>query len=358
MRVTRLEITNLRAIPHATFHFQPGFNLLLGANGIGKTTVLDALAACLAGAAAQHQRRNNGALGALTDGDIHHAADTMTLACRFRADDTEYTYHIHRDRHADTHGAFQDAPPTTVATGLLSRTDRGESLSDHAHWLQSPPPAAAPAIARVLAIMLPGYAGLRASADEPPRLLIERCDSADPITLDGRQLSDGERGLLDLTLALTRRLLEANPDLPSPTEQGEAVVLIDELELHLHPRRQRRLVHDLGTAFPRCQFIATTHSPQIVGEVEGDRIQIIHPECVYSPSYAYGTDSSRILAEIMDTPPRNSKVGELLSKISREMSQEDYDAARKLIQDLAAIVGENDPEVVRAISHLEFMEDD
>ena len=52
-----------------------------------------------------------------------------------------------------------------------------------------------------------------------------------------------------------------------PLSEGHAIVLIDELDLHLHPKWQRQIVHNLTKAFPRCQFIATTHSPQIIGEV-------------------------------------------------------------------------------------------
>ena len=171
-----------------------------------------------------------------------------------------------------------------------------------------------------------------------------------------RHLSDGERGVLALVLDLTRRLAQANPEIPDPAAEAEAVVLIDELELHLHPGWQRRIVRNLTETFPKCQFIATTHSPQIIGEVEHDRIQIMADGEVYPPTHSFGVDSSRVLEEIMDAEPRAAEVEELLNKVSREVGTQRYDNARGLLVQLVDRLGENDPEVTRIITLLEFME--
>jgi predicted ATP-binding protein involved in virulence len=95
----------------------------------------------------------------------------------------------------------------------------------------------------------------------------------DGMLLDARQLSDGERGLLALVLDLAKRLSQANPGLSDPVKLGEAVVLIDELDLHLHPKWQRTIVERLTKVFPRCQFIATT-LPQIVAAVEPSKCSL------------------------------------------------------------------------------------
>lgn len=129
-----------------------------------------------------------------------------------------------------------------------------------------------------------------------------------PTTLEVSQLSDGERGILALVLDLTRRLAQANPSMEDPAAEAEAVVLIDELDLHLHPKWQRQIVTKLTKTFPKCQFIATTHSPQIVGEVGHRRIQMIADGQVYSPTHSYGVDSSRVLEEIMGANPRAEKI--------------------------------------------------
>ena len=171
-----------------------------------------------------------------------------------------------------------------------------------------------------------------------------------------RQLSDGERGTLALVLDLTRRLAQANPGLADPAAEAGAVVLIDEIDLHLHPKWQRQIVHNLAAAFPRCQFIATTHSPQVIGEVEHDRIQIIADGQVYSPTHSFGVDSSRVLEEIMDADPRTKEVEDLLSQVSQRMGKQQFERARELLAQLVDQLGEDDPEVTRIRTLLDFME--
>ncbi len=78
------------------------------------------------------------------------------------------------------------------------------------------------------------------------------------------QLSDGERSIIALVFDLARRLAQLNEREPNPAEIGEGIVLIDELDLHLHPKWQRRVIEDLRRTFPKIQFICTTHSPFLI----------------------------------------------------------------------------------------------
>ena len=205
-------------------------------------------------------------------------------------------------------------------------------------------------------LFLPGFRNLRTGGEgaRGGSLLIDR----DATTLPVRLLSDGERGVLAVVLDLTRRLARANPEMTDPAAEAEAVVLIDEIELHLHPAWQRRIVTNLTRTFPKCQFIATTHSPQVIGEVEHDRIQIIADGQVYSPSHSFGVDSSRVLEEVMGADPRTEEVKALLSKISRTIGDNLYDDARALLTELSRRLGENDPEVTRIRTLLDFMTGD
>lgn len=82
-------------------------------------------------------------------------------------------------------------------------------------------------------------------------------------TLDLMQLSDGYKTLLGLVIDLSMRLGLANPHLDDPLG-AEAIVMIDEVDLHLHPSWQRRVLADLLRTFPNTQFIVTTHSPFII----------------------------------------------------------------------------------------------
>jgi len=86
----------------------------------------------------------------------------------------------------------------------------------------------------------------------------------------------------------------------------EGVVLIDEIELHLHPAWQRRVIGDLRRAFPRIQFVATTHSAQVIGAAKREWIRLL----VAGESHAFGVDhvegrdANSILADVMGVRPR------------------------------------------------------
>jgi predicted ATP-binding protein involved in virulence len=116
------------------------------------------------------------------------------------------------------------------------------------------------------------------------------------------QLSDGEKCLLAMVGDIARRLAIANPSLDDPL-QGEGIVLIDEIELHLHPQWQHKIIHRLTKTFPNCQFIVTTHSPQVLSHVQPENIYILQstPDGIIAsdPESSYGRDSNQILENVM-----------------------------------------------------------
>lgn len=414
MRVTALKIANLRAIETAEFRFQAGFNLIVGVNGVGKTSMLDALRVCLS-AFAKQANKLRAPVESFTVDDIRVGADALSVEGRVQIGGSEHRYLIHKPRESSapqekkvgmpreqvhdtpekatflgaapgpvtgrepggrplavlfsTNRAVpsERAPGKNVAAGGIAAAfadafaNRELPLGEFAAWMrvQEALKSERASASRVLAAFedavarfLPGYAHLRVNGDERPRLLIDRGGT----TVAVRQLSDGERGTLALVLDLTRRLAQANPDMTDPAAEAEAVVLIDEIDLHLHPKWQRQIVRNLTAAFPRCQFIATTHSPQVIGEVEHDRIQIIANGQVYSPTHSFGMDSSRVLEEIMDADPRAQEVNALLAQISQEVGKQRYESARGLVVQLVSKLGEDDPEVTRIRTLLDFME--
>jgi len=89
------------------------------------------------------------------------------------------------------------------------------------------------------------------------------------------QMSSGEKSLFGLVADLARRLALACPDADDPLKEGRAVVLIDELDLHLHPKLQTTIVQSLRDIFPKCQFIISTHSPLILAQTECPHIRKI-----------------------------------------------------------------------------------
>ena len=94
-------------------------------------------------------------------------------------------------------------------------------------------------------------------------------DKPEQLSID--QLSGGYRIMLALAADLARRMAQGNPHLDDPL-RSEAVVLIDEIELHLHPSWQQRVMADLARTFPNTQFIVSTHSPQVLTTVRPEHV--------------------------------------------------------------------------------------
>jgi predicted ATP-binding protein involved in virulence len=165
------------------------------------------------------------------------------------------------------------------------------------------------------------------------------------------QLSDGEKCLLAMVGDLARRLAIANPGLADQL-QGSGVVLIDEIELHLHPQWQREIIPALTRTFPNCQFIVTTHSPQVISEVKPEGIYILEATSegiiARRPDSSYGRDSNRILEDLMDTPARPQEIKERLLELFRLIAKGDLDSARQLHQKIADEIGADEPELVGA----------
>ncbi|MEB3283531.1 MAG: AAA family ATPase [Lyngbya sp.] len=165
------------------------------------------------------------------------------------------------------------------------------------------------------------------------------------------RLSDGEKSLLAMAGDLARRLAISQPSRALPLE-GSAVVLIDEIEQHLHPSWQRRILSLLTETFPNCQFIVTTHSPQIVSQVQPESIYILEKmgEDIIAkhPESSFGRDSNRILEDLMGVPERPLEIKEKLLELFRVINDGDLERAKAMQQEIAAEIGDDEPELVKA----------
>ena len=242
------------------------------------------------------------------------------------------------------------------------------SLSDFANWLRAlneggiaRPELASMILAQLeqaVSTFLPGLNGLVLQAETPPRLSVQK---------DGErfflaQLSDGEKGLLALVFDLVRRLSIANPESANPVAEGVAIVLIDEIELHLHPKWQRGVLAHLKTVFKSCQFIVTTHSPLVLSDMparcvrylafDGSRVACFKPEA------AMGLDVNGILEKVMYVPVRNQRYAKFLRHLALQIDEENFSKANRRIARLKKALGEDDPDLIRAESLIHFLQDD
>ncbi|NMF84146.1 AAA family ATPase [Nodosilinea sp. P-1105] len=175
------------------------------------------------------------------------------------------------------------------------------------------------------------------------------------------QLSDGERSLLLIVADIARRLAIANPSLQNHDQilrEGKGIVLIDEVDAHLHPQWQRNVIPALRETFKSCQFIVTTHSPQVLSNIERESIFILEDgKIVENNPHSYGRDTNSILYEFMGVEERPQWMRARLDHCFHLIDQGELDNAKAAIEDLKKTIGENDTEIVRANTMLAFLYD-
>jgi predicted ATP-binding protein involved in virulence len=421
MRIERLTLQNFKCFESREFEFNPHFNLLVGDNASGKSSVLDALAVSI-GSWFLGIRGYQKSPGIDAD-DVrvvaHRHGDSFTFEKRFPVriecsgivlgERISWVRELQREGGRTTSADARSINDAAIEAERQVRAGEGVTLplicsySTERLWYEQghrQPNAGANGMAHKPS-RLDGYRDcfnftiqetdlidwIRDQATVSPQLghdpvalavvkaAMKSCvEGAQSIYYDGRykdlvveigqdgpqllrNLSDGQRIMLTLVGDLAKRAATLNPHLGNAAlRDTPGVVLIDELDLHLHPKWQRRVIRDLKTTFPSIQFITTTHSPQLIGEARAEEIRVLDRDGTTTPARSFGIDSSRALEEVMGAESRNHSVGELLSRLSKAIDDEDFGLGASLAAKLEEMVGPDDPEVTRARALMSFLE--
>lgn len=170
------------------------------------------------------------------------------------------------------------------------------------------------------------------------------------------QMSDGYRNMLCMVADIAYRMALLNPQLLDHVlDQTSGVILIDEIDLHLHPAWQRHIIATLRELFPLVQFVVSTHSPSVISSVSREQILILENGKVTSVSVqTYGKDTNSIMENVMDVPERPDDIQNKFSAFFQYLSCEQFDDARRLLLELTAVLGENDHDVISAATALDL----
>lgn len=434
MKLDSLSLAHCGGFEQLDIAFEPDVTLIAGVNGVGKSTVLHALAVLLSRAMPEFTPSRSAPLY-FTDDDIHGDKASLEVFACIQIDGQTISAGVQRLRATDEKGdrvmllrqEEASIAATDFAQALRARTltgeleagiretraalatlksaahpplavyfspkrqlpgqprslppdakpfdqsiaygralhDREVELREFMHWFRTQEKLGAAseprrlkvldALRAVVGELVPEFGDLRIA--EGPRLGFVVDKRGQPFYL--HQLSDGERGLLALVFDLTRRLAIANPDSDNPIGEGVALVLIDEIELHLHPKWQRDVIKRLPSIFGSCQFVITTHSPQVIGETEARCVRLLSSRNgrvgVDTPAMAYGTDSNWILSVLMGADEMNEDVESTLETVSQYISERRLDKAEALIEKLRKDVG-NTEAIQRLASMIERVE--
>lgn len=340
MRIDRLHVKNFKGFQDREFSFHPQFNLIVGVNGTGKTSVLDALAIAVGswflgirGYDTRPIRLQEVLLASFEAENIHDdGRQTVGLhwepqyPCSVEAIGEVLGNHVSWLRSLNTPGGRTTYGEAAAIKNLAANADasvrsgdqvllplisyygtgrlwnvpreqaqvkdekaitRKEALSRLAGYRNSVDPRLSVAelvrwIARQSWISFQ-QGSQPSSLYEMVRKAIVGCiEGATHLYFDARfgevivemvqqgaqpfnNLSDGQRCMLAMVGDMAQKVAVLNPHLGDKAlEETPGVVLIDELDLHLHPKWQRRIIEDLRRTFPKIQFVATSHSPFLI----------------------------------------------------------------------------------------------
>lgn len=422
--VDHLVLTNFRGFEQSRVSFNPGMNVLIGQNGAGKTSLLDALATGLAGVIRPFNPNVGGNFSgsSLPLSDVRKAriekGGTTTFEPQFPAR-IELGLQLFGEPRCvgvraqqSEMGAVSTGPtqplsffdPTDVVRGAVQdgfdvtlpliayygagRAFRGEQerpssredpsrlagyesclapstrLSGMRAWFRRMEllalqdgrvPPVLEASKRAIVACLEGFDLVRYDARIDD---LAAQSSVTGLLLGFEQLSDGQRNMLGMVADMAYRAATLNPHLgEDAAQQTPGVVLIDELDLHLHPRWQRRVAADLKAAFPRIQFICTSHSPQIIGEVRRDEVSLLGPKGITHPPVALGADSNWILDHVMEgAASETASARKLQDEAEDALAEGNLEAAKSTLLELRRLVDGETGELVRLESNLDSLE--
>jgi predicted ATP-binding protein involved in virulence len=166
-------------------------------------------------------------------------------------------------------------------------------------------------------------------------------------TLNVAQLSQGEKSLMALVGDIARRLAMLNPSLENPLA-GDGIILIDEVDLHLHPSWQRSLCDRLIATFPNCQFVLTTHSPLVISDFKNVLVYTLTNGALQELPSQYGQDANTVLLDVMDTSIRNQAIDIKLNDLLDAIQDSNLTQAQQLLAELTAELPANHLELIKA----------
>lgn len=414
MYLKNVEIKNFKGHIDCQLEFSKDFNLLIGDNGMGKTSALEAISVALGGfiagiddVASKHFTRDEIRVSStrMGEGSFNRQYETpvlVTCTANIGAKDYQWTRKkssvqasrstvepstIKKVAHKLSHDSqailpilsYQSAartwmqkrePSANIFNTDFSRTvgyvncldeasdskslinwcakmeqvawQKGETISEYESVKN--------AIAKFMSIMNESDAlQIRFDKQTSELSYITNEDSL-PI----RCLSAGYQSLIWMIADIAYRMAVLNPNLRDKTSETPGIVLIDEIDMHLHPKWQWNIIGALRQTFPNVQFIASTHSPILIASCKnGQLIRMEKDEVAYDTS-CYGMEINAILRSAQQTKDIDEAVKGCLDNIYSLIDDEKFEQAESAINDLENMLGDNHPELTKVKTAFAF----
>ena len=199
------------------------------------------------------------------------------------------------------------------------------------------------AVRAAITAFMPDLSNIRVQRKPRLHMAVDK----DGQSLNVMQLSQGEKSLMALVGDIARRLAMMNPQLDNPL-QGDGIILIDEVDMHLHPSWQRNLVQRFTDTFPNCQIILSTHSPLVISDQKDILVYLLSNGEIGALPPLYGADVNTVLLEAMDTDVRNPDINEKLGNLLDAIQDANIVTAKNLLHTLEAELPSSNMELAKA----------
>jgi predicted ATP-binding protein involved in virulence len=162
------------------------------------------------------------------------------------------------------------------------------------------------------------------------------------------ELSDGYRNTISMIADIAYRMAVLNPQLDDPVKETPGIILIDEVDLHLHPQWQQIVLGMLRDIFPSVQFIVTTHAPAVIASIHKENVILIRDEKkgVQPAEEVYGKNTDSILNAVMETSERPKEIKKLFNECYNQLDKGNIEEAERILHEIEKRIGTNDPELV------------
>lgn len=171
--------------------------------------------------------------------------------------------------------------------------------------------------------------------------------SGELMRISMNQLSDGYKSTISLVADIAYRMAVLNPQLLGQVcTETDGIVLIDEVDLHLHPTWQQQILKDLTEIFPKVQFIVTTHAPAVISTVKSENVIMLDAGEAYEPSgEIHGKDINTIISGIMRSTERPAAIKDLFQQFYGWVDQGNIEKAEQVLECLKKKIGNDDSEI-------------
>lgn len=415
MFLKHLSIQNFKGLVHCEVDLEPGFNLLIGDNGKGKTSILEAASVALGGFIAgidhipskhiveSEIRVSSSSMG---DGSFNQQFETpVSIYCcaDVNGDEVKWTRQKNSVSASRTTveprdickiaNAMSKNPQSVLpvlsyqsaARAWMQKRDSSNKLFDtqfsrtlgyrncleeatdsksllnwcakmeQVSWQKNKPIGEYESVKNAVSTFMSVMSGTDVCEIQFDKQSSELSYKEGDGSLPLRYLSAGYQSVIWMVLDIAYRMAVLNPNLREKATEGSGVVLIDELDVHLHPKWQWNIISALTQTFPNVQFISATHSPIIIASCKRGKLIDVNGDNISYPPSGYGVEINDVLTSTQESKAMDERVHQDLSEVYQRIEGEDFNGAQEKIEALEVALGENHPEIIKVKTQLQWM---